>query len=122
MNIEEFYDGDSRRRSSSETELGDQWTDKTGLQFELNWVHDTGEVYVMSEPAPVHEWEDPFGGIHIGDDAEPVSGLQVIVVGQVASHAELEQIFDGWTEAMFTENSTSWIAERLREAGSFVGP
>ena len=63
MDIEEFYDGDPRRRPSAEIELGTEWRDAHGIRYELTWVEDTGELYVMREPSP-HIVEDPFGGTH----------------------------------------------------------
>ena len=48
MDIEEFYDGDPRRRSSEETEFGRDWSDGTGVRSELSWVADTGELYVIA--------------------------------------------------------------------------
>ena len=66
VDIEEFYDADERRRRSAELELGRDWKDDHGVRYELNWVEDTGELYVMREPVP-HDVADPFGGIHVGE-------------------------------------------------------
>ncbi len=62
MDIDEFYEADPRRRASAELELGSEWLGKDGVQHELNYVEDTGELYVLREPAP-HVREDPFGGV-----------------------------------------------------------
>ena len=51
MNIEEFYEADERRRRSEEIELGTEWHDRDGVRHEVSWVADTGELYVMREPA-----------------------------------------------------------------------
>ena len=51
MDIEEFYEADERRRRSEEIELGTEWLDADGVRYELSWVADTGELYVMREPA-----------------------------------------------------------------------
>jgi len=51
VDIEEFYDADDRRRQSAEIELGGDWHDAKGVRYELNWIEDTGELYVMREPA-----------------------------------------------------------------------
>ena len=64
MDIDEFYEADPRRRASAELELGTEWVDKDGVRHELNYVEDTGELYVLREPAP-HVTEDPFGGLHV---------------------------------------------------------
>ncbi len=62
MDIDEFYEGDPRRRASAELELGTDWMDADNVRHELNYVEDTGELYVLREPAP-HVNEDPFGGL-----------------------------------------------------------
>ena len=49
MDIEDFYDQDPRRRASDEIEFGREWTEDD-LRFEVAWIADTGEVYVMAEP------------------------------------------------------------------------
>ena len=62
MDIDEFYEADPRRRASAELELGTEWLDADNVRHELNYVEDTGELYVLREPAP-HVNEDPFGGL-----------------------------------------------------------
>ena len=49
MDVEEFYDQDPRRRASDEIEFGREWSEN-GQRFEVAWIADTGEVYVMAEP------------------------------------------------------------------------
>jgi len=121
VDIEEFYDEDERRRSSAELELGREWRDRYGVRYELNWVEDTGELYVMREPVP-HEWADPFGGIHVKkDDETVVEGMTVAVVGTVAARADLEAAIAGWEDAMDQPDSVGWLVERLRGAG-ILGP
>ena len=117
MDIEEFYNADDRRRSSAEIELGTEWRDKAGVRYELNWVEETGELYVMREPVP-HEWADPFGGIHVnsGQDA-PTDGMTVAVVAHVATRDELERILSGWESRMGEPDSTAWLEDVLRAEG-----
>ncbi len=63
MDIEEFYEADERRRRSEEVEIGTDWHDADGARYELSWVADTGELYVMREPnAPMSV--DPFGDVY----------------------------------------------------------
>lgn len=124
MDIEEFYDADERRRRSPELELGADWSDQHGVRYELSWVEDTGELYVMREPPPV-ETIDPFGGIHVVgsrkvDEAE-VQGMSVAVVGSVASREDLERAVAGWEEAMAGPDSVAWLVARLREHGILSG-
>jgi hypothetical protein len=122
MDIEEFYDGDPRRRPSAEIELGTEWRDKHGVRYELNYVEDTGEVYVMQEPPP-HEWEDPFGGIHVEAFTDTdEKKMYVRVVATIDSTDSLHRILDGWQEAMAGDNGVEWLAQRFRAAGVAVGP
>ncbi len=117
MDIEEFYDADPRRRESAEIELGNEWTDATGLAYELNYIEDTGELYVMQEPPSSREWEDPFGGLHFPDEPNLVLQIGARVVAKIDSVNLLHQILDGWQKAMNEERSIDWVAERLRVAG-----
>jgi len=124
VDIEEFYEADPRRRSSAEIELGREWRDEHDVRYELNWVEDTKELYVMREPVP-YEWATPFGGVHVRgthdvDQAE-VDGMTVSVLGTVDSRDELERILDGWEEAMAGDDSVSWLVDRLRGKG-VLGP
>lgn len=117
MDIGQFYDADDRRRQSAEIELGTEWHDAHDVRYELNWVEDTGELYVMREPPP-RAWEDPFGDVYVqtGEKA-PVTGMTVVVIARIASHDDLEQILSGWQAAMETPNSVGWLADRLNAAG-----
>jgi hypothetical protein len=125
MDIGQFYDADERRRQSAEVELGTEWRDAQSVRYELNWIEDTGELYVMMEPAPP-EWEGPFGDIHVqtGDRA-PIDRMTVFVVAQMQSREKLEQVLDGWQAAMEGPDGVSWLADRLKIAGvadpSWVG-
>jgi hypothetical protein len=120
MDIEEFYDADARRRPSAEIELGSEWHDSHGLQYELNYVEDTGELYVMQEPPP-HEREDPFGGIHVVSEAGYGDKLIVRVVAHIDTVDNLHSILDGWPAAMKADGGAEWLAARLRAAGVAVG-
>ncbi len=120
MDIEEFYDADERRRASAEIELGSEWRDDHDVRYELSWVQDTGELYVLREPVP-HEWIDPFGGIHATGthevDETEVEGMSAQVIGSVASKADLEAMLDGWEREVQKADSISWLVSRLREGG-----
>jgi hypothetical protein len=120
MDIEEFYDADARRRPSAEIELGREWHDSHGLSYELNYVEDTGELYVMQEP-PSHEWEDPFGGIHVAPEAGYGNKLMVRVVAHIDSVDNVHKILDGWQDAMQADGGAEWLAARLRAAGVAIG-
>jgi hypothetical protein len=122
VDIAEFYDADDRRRRSAEVELGTEWRDRSGVRYELCWVEDTGELYVMREPPP-REWEDPFGGIHVNvRENAPTDGMTVDVVAHIGSQDELHRVLDGWPEAMGQPDSVHWLVDRLNEAGVRVVP
>ena len=121
MDIEEFYDGDARRRPSAEIELGTDWHDAHGTRYELNWVEDTGELYVMREPAP-HAREDPFGGLHYSMRSVEEKEMTVHVVAQIDSLDNLHKILEGWQDAVELNGGAEWLAERLRSAGVATGP
>jgi hypothetical protein len=55
VNIEEFYDGDQRRRTSPEVNYGKSWGDPEGqgrITWQVNWLSETGEVYALSQRTP----------------------------------------------------------------------
>ena len=117
MDIGEFYDADDRRRQSVEVELGTEWHDAHGVRYELNWIEDTHELYVMREPPPP-AWEDPFGDVYVRtNDKAPITGMTVFVIAQIESHDQLKQVLSGWQEAMDAPNSVSWLTDRLKTAG-----
>jgi len=121
MDIEEFYDGDPRRRPSAETELGTEWHDAHGTRYELSWLEDTGELYVMREPAP-HIRGDPFGGLHFSMRAAEEGKMTVHVVAHIPSLPDVHRILDVWQAAMAGDGGAEWLAERLRTAGVATGP
>ncbi|HUC05630.1 MAG TPA: hypothetical protein VL961_09530 [Acidimicrobiales bacterium] len=122
MDIEGFYEADPRRRASAEIELGTEWHDATGTRYELNYVEDTGELYVMREPLPRHIKEDPFGGVYVSPNSTDPHAMTVHVVARIDSVDSLHRIVDGWQEAMAAGNGAEWLADRLRAAGVAVGP
>jgi hypothetical protein len=114
VNIEDFYAADERRRASTEVELGREWRDANNTRYELCWVEDTGELYLMREPTPV-AYEDPLGDFDV--DAANLDDLVVSVLGTVTSHERIEEILVGWAEAMAAPEGVEWLAGRLRSAG-----
>jgi hypothetical protein len=118
MDIEEFYDADQRRRESGELELGIEWTDHAGVRYELNWIEDTAELYVMREPVP-YEYEDPLGDVIV--DNVPVEGMTVAVIGQVPTRDDVERVLQGWEQAINAPDSVAWLISRLKESGVWVG-
>jgi hypothetical protein len=120
MDIEEFYDGDARRRPSAEIELGTEWHDTHGNRYELNWIEDTGELYVMREPSP-HIRQGLFGGQGYSMGPNEEHKMTVHVVGQIDTLDTVHQILAGWPDAMAADGGAEWLAERLRAAGVAVG-
>jgi hypothetical protein len=113
MDIEEFYSADERRRQSAEIELGTEWHDPTGNRYELSWVEDTGELYMMLERVPETGSWTPFGDVEV--DKLPVEQVIVSVVGHIATHEELDRVLDGWQDEMPKPDGITWVADRLRE-------
>ena len=120
MDIEEFYDANERRRDSVEVEFGQDWRDAHGVRYELSWIEDTGELYVMREPVP-SGWATPFGGIHVrgahSTDEKEIEGMSVAVVATVASRSEVEELLEGWQQEIERPDSVAWLVARLRERG-----
>lgn len=114
MDIEEFYAADERRRASEELEYGREWRDRSGVRYEVSWVVDTGELYVMREPV-AGVVEDPFGDIWAL--SEPTEAVTVGVVGTVPDRATLDAALSGWQEEMVRPDSVRWLAGRLSDAG-----
>jgi hypothetical protein len=114
MNIEEFYEADERRRRSEEIEFGTEWRDGDGVRHEVSWVADTGELYVMREPAPRMS-EDGFGDEYSG--SLPTDAVTVAVVGWIPTRTRVEEVLAGWPDAMAGSGSLSWLETRLRDEG-----
>lgn len=119
MNIEQFYDENPARRASEEVEYGRDWHDQSGIRFELSWVKETGEVYVLVEPVP-KEWATPFGGIHVRKthriDEDEVHEMSVSILGVVRDQSVFESVLEGWQEVMAIPDSIGWVVDRLRGA------
>lgn len=115
MDIEQFYDEDPARRASAEVEYGRDWHDAAGNRYELSWVADTGELYVMGEPRELGT-VDPFGD-WFANRMSPHS-ISVRVLTRIPARESLEEALDGWQQAMVEPDSTAWLVHRLREAGA----
>jgi hypothetical protein len=110
MDIESFYEQNEARRESAEFEFGSEWTDSADNEYELSWVEATGELYLMVEPDALVT-EDMFGDFLVSN--EPVNDLTVVVIGKVPSLAALEDLIEGWEEAILEENSLAWLYQRI---------
>jgi hypothetical protein len=99
MDIEEFYDQDPRRRASDEIEFGREWSEND-RRFEVSWVADTGEVYVMAEPySRRHEIS--------------TESVTVEVLGVIDGRDAINSALAGWQEAMAEPDSLAWVRERV---------
>ena len=101
MDIEEFYDEDPRRRASDEIEFGREWSEDD-RRFEVSWVADTGELYVMAEPYSQR-----------GISTESVT---VEVLGVINGRDVVDSALAGWQDAMAEPNSLAWVRERVAGA------
>lgn len=98
LTSDEFYDGDPARLDSEEVLYGQRWSDEKGIQCEVTWVHDTGELFIMSAP--------------------PRLPLQVEVLADIPTQEEVDRLLDGWEDAMTEPNSIEWVRERVRQRGA----
>ena len=83
MDIDEFYEADPRRRASAELEMGAEWLDRDRVRHELNYVEDTGELYVLREPS-AHVREDPFGGLRFSTPPGYDKKMTVHIIARIA--------------------------------------
>jgi len=100
MTIDEFYDADPRRRASDEDEFGIDWTDADGVAYEVCWVRDTGELFLV----------------------EATDGVNVEVLGFFPERWHVEQVLDDWQTVMLRPNSVEWVRERVRDRPLGFGP
>ena len=104
MDVEQFYEQDPRRQTSDEIEFGREWRDEHDLRFEVAWVADTGEVYLMAEP---------YNRRGISTQAVTIEVLAVIV-----DRDAINAVFAGWQEAMSQPDSVAWVRERVAGAAN----
>jgi hypothetical protein len=115
VDIEHFYDSNPARRTSKEYSFGSDWTDPGGVRWELNWVEDTGEVYLMREAG------EPLVMDPLGDTMMPKldsDEVTVEILGVVEGLDVVESAFSGWSEAQAAPGSIAWVHERMADAAS----
>ncbi|MCB0954145.1 MAG: hypothetical protein R2714_15605 [Microthrixaceae bacterium] len=110
MDIEHFYDGNPKRRSSREYTFGSDWTDEGGTRWEVNWVEDTGELYAMREPREPLEM-DPFGDSRV--PSMPADVVTVEILGNLGDLEAVESALDGWSRAQGEASSLDWVRSRI---------
>ena len=123
MDIEAFYDENPTRRTSEELEFGRDWSDNSGNRYEVSWVEDTGELYVMGAPV------EPIFSDGIGDDfvqSMHTEDVVVTVLATIPERAVVDQALAGWSKAMGETNSIDWVrarvANRVRSGSPEVSP
>lgn len=112
LTIDDFYAANEDRRNSAEFEFGDSWSDASGNEYELSWVENTGELYLMLEPE-AQVGVDAFGDFWVGESAE---GLNVVVIGKFAEYDNVVTALRGWEAEIGNENSLAWLAARVSAA------
>ncbi|HLI56177.1 MAG TPA: hypothetical protein VKY26_03985 [Actinomycetota bacterium] len=152
MDIEDFYDGDPRRRSGEDHSYGLNWSvaAEPHRRFDLYWNDGTGELYLMGKPVPdplvgwvgvalVDDWRELEAVEHrIVAEAEHLihprqiqaktgeasarhskehltEQLTVEILGTIENEDAVDQVLDGWQEAMNEPDSVSWVRSRLSE-------
>jgi hypothetical protein len=116
MDLEAFYAADERRRRSTELEFGREWHDSGG-RCAVSWVEDTGELYVMREPA-ANVVGDAFGDMVVQHVSEHALGVEVL--GVVAGRAAVEGVMSGWEDAMPAPDGVAWLRDRVAHAAEHV--
>jgi hypothetical protein len=114
MDISEFYDGDPRRRESSEVNFGDGWSTESDEHstYRANWLFETGELYTVREPHPGGLFARFLDQLDI--DQVEVNELTVEILGVFDDEAAVQAALDGWPKHMLKSESLKW----LREAAS----
>lgn len=105
--IAAFYDEDERRRTSTEKRLGMDWWDGDGSRYELSWIHDTGELYLLCE-STVQVIKVPAKYIPATTPA-PLA----MVIATITDEAEVDRILGGWREAMNAQAGIGWVLDRV---------
>jgi len=112
MDIEEFYTADERRRHSAELEFGRDWTE-AGSRCEVSWVEDTGELYLMREPASTVVG-DAFGDMRVLNVSE--HDLVVEVLGVIEGRDAISAVMSGWEQQMTKPDGIAWLRDRIDTA------
>ena len=98
MDIDEFYEQDPRRQASDEIAFGLEWYEQ-GLRYEVAWIADTGEVYIMAEPS--------------GREKVTTESVTVEVVGVIDGRDAVTAALDGWQQAMSEPDGLAWVRARV---------
>ena len=98
MDIDQFYEQDPRRQASDEVEFGRAWSEH-GVEFEIAWVADTGEVYAMAEP--------------VSRRGTTTESITVEILAVIEGRDAVDAALAGWQEAMTRPDSLGWVRARV---------
>jgi len=83
------------------------WRDVDGHRFELSWIEDTGELYLMSES----DWTFiPGPGAYY---SAAVAKPQALVIATIPSEVEVDSLLKGWRDAMNVSLGVGWVMDRI---------
>ena len=111
MDLEDFYEQSDARRLSEEILFGSFWRDKINTAYELSWVIDTGELYLMHFPDGYINFTDTYGSFMTDDERWFVLDMFVLVIDIIPTEEEVRAKLLGWEEAMNQKNSIEWLYE-----------
>jgi hypothetical protein len=116
MDIAEFYDGDPRRRESSEVQFGDGWSTEQDQHstYRVEWLNETGELYVVREPHPGGLFARYLDQLDV--DQADVQQITVEILARYADEAEVQRALAGWQTEMTHPDSLSWLRKRTQPA------
>ena len=109
VDLETFYEGDTRRRHSEEFEFGDGWSEG-GEAFSIGWIAATGEVYATR--LRLRALMPYFNGTGPGPSGT-LPSQQVEVLGVVEDAETITAVMSGWQEAMARPDGVAWVRSRL---------
>src|SRR5207302_5390866 len=92
MDIDEFYDGDARRRAAEERGVGTDWNlvADPHHRWDLFWNGGTGELYLMAKP--VHSSLVGWNLEDAKDDLRALEALGHQIVGEVEQLVHPRQV------------------------------
>ena len=90
VDLEDFYEQDKARLLSEEILFGSTWTDEINSFYELSWIVDTGELYLMIFPDHYLSLYS-FGKFMTDDEVKYILDMTVIVIAIVNSESEIKE-------------------------------
>ena len=121
MDISEFYDGDPRRRESSEVRFGDGWSTETDEHstYRAEWLFETGELYVVREPHPGGLFARFLDQLDI--DQVEVKQLTVEILGTFKDEQAVQASAGRLGQAHDQAESLDWLREAAAARRSTAG-